>query len=172
MMSENHEVVTALNEIRDVLANQSSLEGALLVAILGAFAGACSAYFFSVLASRKQRSADGARLLIGLVEGLEETAVAYWLSDNEPATNTTVRLQEFQIKSHLKLTVKYVRLLKLTKVDKDVISHLDLFCSRVFRVATGGDFESGDRKASVRIAGQVSKLCIEAKAVLIEVALF
>lgn len=145
---------------------------ALIVGIIVAIGGAFAAYIFSVIQKKQDEVRSNLRSIVvslhGMISELEDLSLNYWLSD---ASNDELEdnKNSIKIKNTLKLIRKYKDQYRRTNPDQEYFTNIERFCSAVFDIATGEDFESPYRKKSRQKAAVISRECTEAKATLNEI---
>ncbi len=141
----------------------------MLEGIIAATVGAFSAFMFNVLhldsAERSKKIENLASIVVNNIIELESKAVSYWLTHADSANNGLKSL-EIELKSRCFINQKLIyNFLTILPGDVPLAIRVQLtkFSEEIFDLATGGDFESCQRKNNPKLALKLSRKCTMAR---------
>jgi hypothetical protein len=137
--------------------------------VLGAVLGALSAFLFNLLnlaiVRRRNKRESLAKGIIETIILLEDEAIGYWLQSAAEMSAVDRRKSEIMIKAKFKSIPSQTRKLYAamfkTKKNKIIIHKCLTALESLYDEATGGDFETNDRRASSSKASKITTICNE-----------
>lgn len=149
----------------------SSNWDAVLIACIGAVAGAVAGFVFNWLYSIATRKRDNLSKLVDALHShiceLETVAVAYWLRSYNDSVSVELVAEEIKIKASLRV-LRYLSQNFLEHVNKDKNSELEKeinkFSHDIYDVITGDEFETKNLEPSKEKAQKISVECVMIRA--------
>lgn len=168
-------LVNAINVIPDGSYSLAITSG-VIGAIVASFAAFFANFFYQNHVNKNNKIAHFADVAIALLNDFEKTATEYWISDkkkdkrNKNINEVEMKLLEIKIKSEFKVLKDCLEEFQVSipsskQPHKD---HVIGFIDAVYDIATGGDFESDNKKSEKAVAVSISKKCSSLKSMLLK----
>ncbi|WP_413522383.1 hypothetical protein [Photobacterium phosphoreum] len=169
---KNDELIKALNELNHTLSSTPS--GSLYEIIIGAFFSVLAAFVFNYLYwksnERKEKRYTYVIEAKNSLQDFETNATDYWSTDYLSKNNKSTSIQEAKIKANHALLLNTYKQIKqlLSRSQKQNDQHLkiDIELSKLYDIATGGNFESSTRKANKKTVSSIIRHCTRIKTML------
>ena len=174
-VEENSNLIDAINSIPE-----GSYPLEITAGVIGALVAAFAVFVFNSIYFKKinaiNKKAHYANTTLKLIEYFEETSTNYWISERvkdqrrKNVNNKEMKLLEIKIKSEfLVMRISLERFCELlpsndSSDSKKISSSVD----ELYELATGGEFESEDKKSSVKVTKEIAKKCAFLKALMIQ----
>lgn len=146
---------------------------AIVGGLVGGITGAFSAFVFNFIhwkiVEKNKSLSSLCKLSTSFITELENHCLNYWLSEN----NREQKRLELEIVSMCSVVRSLVIELNAksgAKKARSELQSLENFTIQIFDTATGGSFESSNRSVDNARAAKISKLCTNAKMIILRLA--
>ena len=153
-------------------AAEPTLLELIVIPLMAGFIGALSAFLFSMrqvnLVSIRESRERVAREICSCINDLQCQSVEYWSKDYNREKISESEIAEAQIHADIILLASLIPQfisMNMSTVDRvKATSILNSFYDEAYDLATGGEFESAERKASKQRVKQICNLCVKTRA--------
>lgn len=142
----------------------------IIGAVVAAFAAGMLNFFYWRHVNKENKKSHFSICALEHLQEFEESALKYWIQDKKPSNVTEMYLLEVKILSQFQVLKSSLsdlisQLPESEKSEKDIIN---TFIGDVYDVATGGDFESSDKKCEKKTTLNISRICSSLKSTLLK----
>ncbi|MGL1137260.1 hypothetical protein [Vibrio parahaemolyticus] len=167
VQNDNTELVATLVKLDNTLSGIP--DGSYPVAIVGALSSVIAAFLFNVIYwyvvdVKKRLSSEVAKLEV-VLDRFEKTATEYWMHPYNSRHSKGILIKEMRMKAELRLLrdsqKKIADRFFLRKSKSKFNSTMNKLLGDLYDCATGGDFETTQRKEDLKRCGEIIRLCTQ-----------
>lgn len=167
LMVHGKSLITTLESVNDTLS--STPKGSLSEVIIGALFSVIAAFTFNLiywyLVDKKKKLSSSIARLNTVLDAFEKTATEYWYFSYHIRHSKSNKIKEMKMKAEHRILrqskSEIVKLIHRKKTKTEVDAELTELLSSLFDSATGGDFESSERKEDLKRVGEIIKICTQ-----------
>ncbi|CAH6996710.1 hypothetical protein VCHA50O413_60160 [Vibrio chagasii] len=167
--TSNTELVAILVELNKTLSGIP--DGSYLVAVAGALSSVIAAFLFNVIYwyvvdVKKRLSSEVAKLEV-VLDRFEKTATEYWMHPYNSRHSKGILIKEMRMKAELRLLrdsqKKIAARFFLASSKSQFNKSMNKLLGDLYDCATGGDFETTQRKEDLKRCGEIIRLCTQVR---------
>jgi hypothetical protein len=153
-----------------------AITSGIIGAIVAAVAVFSANYFYLRHVNTNNKKAHFANVVLSLLGDFEQSSTKYWISekvnDKRNKGQNKIEMQMLEVKIKSEFTVLRESLEAFCELllpsQKKHMDDITKFVDEVYDIATGGDFESENKKSEKRITFYISQQCSSLKSILLK----